>query len=196
MHSRTHTSFDIDAANRSYTNVAIALHWVIATVIVCNFVLGLYMRDLPLSPAKLRLYSYHKWIGVTIFLLVLFRLAWRLSHHAPALPTTIPLWQRRAAVTSHVMLYVLTLIVPLSGWLLSSAAGVQVVYLGVLPIPDLIGKDKALADQLKLAHEWLNYLMFVVVVLHVAAALKHHFIDRDEVLMRMLPWVSHRSRSA
>ena len=176
--------------------MAIALHWVIATVIVCNFVLGLYMHDLPLSPAKLRLYSYHKWIGVTIFLLVLFRLAWRLSHHAPALPTTIPLWQRRAAVTSHVMLYVLTLIIPLSGWLLSSAAGVQVVYLGVLPIPDLIGKDKALADQLKLAHEWLNYLMFVVVVLHVAAALKHHFIDRDEVLMRMLPWVSHRSRSA
>jgi len=152
--------------------VAIALHWVIATVIVCNFVLGLYMHDLPLSPAKLRLYSYHKWIGVTIFLLVLFRLAWRLSHHAPALPTTIPLWQRRAAVTSHVMLYVLTLIIPLSGWLLSSAAGVQVVYLGVLPIPDLIGKDKALADQLKLAHEWLSWdeaIARTVALLHAPA---------------------------
>jgi cytochrome b561 len=194
IHARA--PFDTGTSSQSYTQVAIALHWVIATVILCNLALGLYMHDLPLSPLKLRLYSYHKWIGITILMLVVLRLAWRLSHRVPSLPPAMPPWQRSAATVSHVMLYVLTLMIPISGWLLSSAAGVKVMYLGVLPIPDLIGKDKALADQLKLTHEWLNYLMLLVIALHVAAALKHHFIDRDDVLMRMLPWVSNRRKSA
>ena len=171
-----------------YTRVAIALHWLIATAIFCTFLLGLYMADLPVSPWKLRLYSYHKWIGVTIFALVIARTAWRLTHPAPALPT-IPAWQRVAAHTSHVLLYLLTLAVPITGWLFSSAAGFQTVYLGVLPIPDLIAKNKPAADALKAAHWYLNLTMLMVVVMHVAAALKHHFVDRNDVLARMLPAV-------
>lgn len=176
-----------------YTGVAIALHWIIAGTILVTFALGIYMHELELSPTKLRLYSYHKWIGVTIFLLVLFRLAWRLTHRPPPAPSGMPAWQHHAATAAHAGLYLLTLAIPLSGWLMSSASGFQVVYLGVLPIPDLVGKDKALFEQLKDLHYYLNILMFAVVVLHVAAALKHHIKDRDDVLSRMLPLVKRRS---
>ncbi|HZP92926.1 MAG TPA: cytochrome b [Burkholderiales bacterium] len=175
-----------------YTRVAIALHWLIAAVIFCTFLLGLYMADLPVSPWKLRLYSYHKWIGVTIFALVIARIAWRLTHAAPALPT-MPAWQRIAAHASHALLYLLTLAVPITGWLFSSAAGFQTVYLGVLPIPDLIAKNKAAADALKAAHWYLNLTMLTLVAVHVAAALKHHFVDRDDVLARMLPAAKTRT---
>jgi cytochrome b561 len=178
-----------------YTRVAIGLHWIIALAILGTFSLGLYMHELPLSPTKLRLYSYHKWIGITIFLLVLFRLAWRLTHRPPPAPAGMPPWQHRAAAAAHALLYLFTLAIPLSGWLMSSASGFQVVYLGLLPIPDLVAKDKALADQLKDLHYALNILMFGVLVLHVAAALKHHIQDRDDVLSRMLPLVKPRSRN-
>jgi cytochrome b561 len=178
-----------------YTAVAIALHWIVAAVIAFTFGLGLYMANLPASPLKLRLYSYHKWIGVTIFLLVVFRLLWRLTHRVPAPPPQMPRWQRIAAGISHVMLYVLTLVIPLSGWMFSSASGFKVMYLGKIPLPDLVGKDKALAEQLLLTHELLNYFMAAVVVLHVAAALKHHWVDRDDVLQRMLPSARPRSQS-
>jgi len=178
-----------------YTAVAIALHWIIAAVIAGTFALGLYMHDLPASPLKLRLYSYHKWIGVTIFLLVVFRLLWRLTHRAPASPPHMPRWQRIAAAGSHLLLYVLTLIIPLSGWLFSSASGFKVMYLGKIPLPDLVGKDRVLAEQLQLTHELLNYFLAAVVLLHVAAALKHHWVDRDDVLKRMLPAPRTRSQS-
>jgi cytochrome b561 len=178
-----------------YTSVAIALHWIIAAVIVFTFGLGLYMANLPASPTKLRLYSYHKWIGVTIFVLVVFRLLWRLTHRVPPPPPYMPGWQRVAAAASHVSLYVLTLAIPLSGWLFSSASGFQVVYLGKFPLPDLVEKNKMLAEQLQFTHHLLNYLMAAVVLLHVAAALKHHWIDRDDVLKRMLPSLGTRSQS-
>lgn len=178
-----------------YTRVAIGLHWVIALAIFATFALGLYMHELPLSPAKLKLYSYHKWIGVTIFALVLFRLLWRLGHRPPPPPPSMPAWQHWTASAAHVTLYLLTLAIPVSGWLMSSASGFQVVYLGVLPIPDLLAKDKALADQFKDIHEFLNMLMLALVVLHAAAALKHHVVDRDDVLTRMFPLVDPRSKN-
>jgi cytochrome b561 len=176
-----------------YTGVAILLHWLIAVVILCTFLLGQYMTNLQLSPAKLKLYSYHKWIGVTIFLLVLVRLAWRLAHRPPRPPASMPAWQHSAAGIAHFFLYALTLAIPVSGWLMSSASGFQVMYLGVIPIPDLLAKNKDLADQLKQLHEALNWLMVLVVALHVAAALKHHLVDRDDVLWRMLPFIKQRS---
>lgn len=155
--------------------------------------LGLYVSDLPFSPQRLRLISYHKWIGITVFLLVLFRLLWRTTHSAPALPDTIPQWQKLAATATHGLLYLLMVAVPLSGWLFSSAAGVPVVYLGLVRLPDLIGADKALAANLKELHEILNYVMLGVVIAHVLAAIKHHFIDKDAVLVRMLPFIKPRS---
>ena len=86
----------------------------------------------------------------------------------------------------------LVLAAPITGWLFSSAAGFPVVYLGVLPLPDLVSKDRELADVLRAAHKWINYSMAAVIVLHVAAAIKHHVHDRDDVLARMLPFLRRR----
>lgn len=171
-------------ANR-YTATAIHLHWLIALALVGTFTLGLYMHDLPLSPTKLKLYSWHKWAGVTIFLLVIFRLAWRLSHRPPELPATMPPWQRQASALVHGLLYLLMFAVPLSGWLMSSAKGFQTVWFGVIPLPDLVDKNAKLGELLQGAHQLLNLSLASLVGLHVAAALKHHFIDRDGLLQRM-----------
>lgn len=172
-----------------YTRTAIALHWLTALLIVALFPLGVYMADLALSPLKLKLISYHKWLGVTVFLLLLLRLAWRVGHPPPPLPASMPLWQRQAAHGLHFLLYLLLFAIPLSGWLMSSAKGFQTVYLGVLPLPDLIGKDKALGDLLRAVHEALNMTLLVLLLAHAGAALKHYFIDRDGILARMLPFI-------
>jgi cytochrome b561 len=176
-----------------YTRGAIAFHWIVAALILFNLAYGFYLVDLPLSPRKLRFFSYHKWIGVTVLLIAAGRLLWRLTHQPPAIPDTMKPWEKQLAHAGHVLLYVLFFAAPLTGWLFSSAAGFQTVYLGLLPIPDLLDKNKALADVLRLAHHWINYTMAAVIVLHVAAALKHHFVDRDDVLIRMLPFLARRS---
>ncbi len=168
-----------------YTMTAIGLHWLMALLIFAAFPLGLYMHDLKLSPTKLQLYSYHKWIGMTVLLLAILRILWRATHKPPALH--IPRWQEIGSSIVHALLYLLIMAVPLSGWLMSSAKGVQTVWFGVLPLPDLVGRDKALGHLLGIVHETLNYTLLVLVILHIIAALKHHFIDRDEVLTRMLP---------
>lgn len=175
-----------------YTGTAIGLHWIVVALIVAAWALGLTMVDLPLSPQKLKTYSWHKWTGVTIFLLTLARLAWRAAHRPPALPSTMPAWQKRAAAASHALLYALLLAIPLSGWLFSSASGVPVVYLGLVQLPDLVGRDKALAVLLKQVHVILNWTLLVTLCIHVSAALKHHFVNRDDVLARMLPFLSPR----
>jgi cytochrome b561 len=169
-----------------YGRAAIALHWITAILILANLTLGLSMVPLPISPRKLQWYLWHKSIGITIFLLTSVRIAWRTAHPHPA-PVPMPAWQRRAAAASHALLYVLLLAIPLSGWLFSSATGVQVVYLGIFALPDLVPKDKALGDALRLVHVTLNSLLVAVVCIHVAAALKHHFVDRDNSLVRILP---------
>ena len=172
--------------NDRYGAAAIALHWVTAVLIVANLLLGLSMVALSFSPRKLQWYQWHKWVGVTVFLLTCARLAWRAVHPAPP-AVAMPRWQLRAAAASHVALYALLFLVPLSGWLYSSATGVQVVYLGLVPLPDLVAKDRALGDVLKTVHVTLNVALFSLVALHAAAALRHHFIERDAVLSRMLP---------
>ena len=176
------------ASSTRYGGVAIGLHWLIAVAIVGSFSVGLYMADLPLSPLKLKLYSWHKWAGVTIFLCVVLRLVWRLLHRPPELPTGMPAWQRKAAEATHVLLYLLMFAVPLSGWLMSSAKGFQTVWFGILPLPDLLSKNVELGEILQEVHELLNFSMAALVVAHLGAALKHHFIDRDDVLTRMLPF--------
>jgi cytochrome b561 len=176
-----------------FTGTAIALHWVAAALIIGNLAFGLYMVDLPLSPAKLRYLSWHKWAGVTILLVSAARLLWRVSHPSPALPAAMPRWQRAAAHASHHFLYLLFFAAPLTGWLFSSTAGFQTVYFGVLPIPDLLGKNKELADVLKASHRFINYALAALVVLHAAAAVKHHVVDGDDVLARMLPFLKRRS---
>jgi len=170
-----------------YTATAKSLHWIMAVLIIGLLALGFYMEDLPLSPEKLQLYSWHKWAGVSAFLLVLVRLAWRAGHRPPALPAGMPKLLQLAAHGGHLALYGLMLAMPLSGWLMSSAKGFQTVWFGLLPIPDLLAKDKALGDLLQNVHATLAVLFVLILVGHVAAALKHHFIDRDDILTRMLP---------
>ena len=180
-----------DDSNQRYGPTAVALHWLTALLLVAGATLGLSMVELPLSRQKLQWYAWHKWIGITIFLLTCARLAWRMGHPAPGQPESIPGWQRNAAWIGHAALYGLLLLIPLSGWLYSSAAGVQVVYLGLFPLPDLVAKDKALADALRATHVALNFTLLCLVCVHSAAALWHHFVDRDGVLKRMLPrsWI-------
>lgn len=173
------------SAARRYSMPAIALHWGVALLIFAAFPLGLYMVDLPLSPNKLTLYSYHKWIGVTVFLLVVIRLSWRATHTPPPLPGRIAAWQRRASAVAHGALYALMVAIPLSGWLMSSAKGFQTVWFGVLPLPDLLERNRELADLLARVHQSLNYILAALVILHVAAALKHHFVERRPFLQRM-----------
>lgn len=172
----------------SYGKPAILLHWLTAALIVANWLLGLSMVPLPISPRKLEWYLVHKSIGLTVLLLTSVRVGLRAVRPPPP-PVAMPAWQRRAAHASHALLYVLLLAIPLSGWIYSSATGVQVVYLGVLPLPNLVPKDRALADALRLVHVSLNALLFVVFCIHVAAAIKHHVVDRDAALSRILPLV-------
>lgn len=170
---------------KRYSKIAIGLHWAIALLIFSAFPIGLYMHDLKLSPTKLHLYSYHKWIGITVLMLALLRVLWRATHKPPALH--LARWQEAASGIVHGLLYLLIIAVPMTGWLMSSAKGVKTVWLGILPLPDLVAKDKALGHILSNVHTALNYTLLVLVLLHIAAALKHHFVDRDDVLLRMLP---------
>lgn len=168
-----------------YTRTAKSLHWLMAVLLIGLLALGFYMHDLPLSPEKLKLYAWHKWAGVSAFLLVLVRLAWRIGHPPPALPASMSRPMQLAAHAGHGLLYVLMIAIPLTGWLMSSAKGFQTVWFGVLPIPDLLGKDKETGELLALVHKSLNLLFVAAILGHVGAALKHHFIDKDGLLDRM-----------
>jgi cytochrome b561 len=174
-----------------YSTVAIALHWLLGLALVAMFGFGLYMTDLPFSPQRLKLYNWHKWAGVTILVLSALRLLWRLTHRPPALPATItqkmPAWQLLAHSATHLGLYALFFAVPLIGWAYSSAAGFPVVLFGVLPLPDFVAPDKDLAALIKPWHEISAFALAGLVLLHVAAALKHHFVDRDGLISRILP---------
>lgn len=170
-----------------YTRTAMLLHWLMAVLIIGLFGLGIYMADLPLSPQKLKFYSYHKWAGITVLVLALARLAWRIGHTPPPLPASQPQWQQFTAHAGHGFLYVLIFAAPLSGWMMSSALGFPVVWFGVLPLPDLIDKNKELGELLKLVHQYLNYAFLVVVAGHALVAIKHQWLDRDGTLSRMLP---------
>lgn len=171
-----------------YSSPAILLHWLMALGLAANFALGLTMADMALSPEKLKFFSWHKWAGITLLGLVALRLLWRLLRQPPPM-LPMPAWQRRSAGAVHGLMYLLMFAIPLSGWLMSSAAGVQVVYLGMFPLPDLVAKNKALFDLLKEVHESLNFTLLALVAVHLAGALKHHLMDGDATLSRMIPWM-------
>ncbi|MBS0506351.1 MAG: cytochrome b [Proteobacteria bacterium] len=173
-----------------YGAIAMALHWVLGLAIVVMLVVGWYMTGLPFSPQRLKLYNWHKWAGVAVLALSVLRLAWRLMRRPPALPArmlaAMPRWQQRAHHGTHHLMYVLFFLVPLLGWAYSSAAGFPIVFLGLLPLPDFVPVSPALADALKPLHGLAAYALALLVVLHVAAALKHQLIDRDGLMARML----------
>lgn len=174
-----------------YTAVAMALHWLLGLSIVAMFVLGVYMADLPFSPWRMKLYNWHKWAGITFLALSVLRLVWRISHRPPALPAAItramPAWQNLAHHATHHLLYVLFFVVPLLGWAYSSAAGFPIVWFGQIALPDFVPADKALAEMIKPLHELSAFALMGLAALHIAAALKHQWFDRDGLLERMLP---------
>jgi cytochrome b561 len=172
-----------------YHPVSVLLHWVLGLALIGLFAVGLYMTDLPFSPQRLKLYNWHKWAGVTLLALSVFRLVWRLTHRPPPLPraieTAMPRWQRLAHHATHHGLYLLFFAVPLLGWAYSSAAGFPIVLFGVWPLPDFVPVSEELADLIKPLHKLSALAMMALVVLHVAGALKHQFFDRDGLLSRM-----------
>lgn len=170
-----------------YGAVAQTLHWLIAALIFIMFGLGWYMADLPLGQHKLEMYQLHKSIGITIFALALARLVWRLFNPAPPWPATMPPWERSAATTVHVTLYAMLFVQPAIGFLQSNAANFPVVVWGAVPLPPLIGSDEALGETLVEVHEWGSRVILFLVAIHVAAALRHHFFLKDDILRRMLP---------
>ena len=174
-----------------YTTTAIGLHWILALALVALFGFGWYMTGLSFSPQRLKLYNWHKWAGISILLLSLLRLLWRLTHRPPALPAamarSMPAWQKTAHHGTHLLLYGLFFAVPLIGWAYSSAAGFPIVFLGLLPLPDWVPVSKTLAEAIKPWHQIGAYTLATLVLLHTAAALKHHWVDRDGLLSRMWP---------
>jgi cytochrome b561 len=166
--------------------VSVALHWATVLAIIGLVIVGLTMDDLPNGPDKVRIYALHKSTGLTVLALTVARLAWRAIAGAPAM-VPMPRWQRLAAHASHAGLYALLLAMPLSGWLFNSAAGFPLKWFGLVRVPALAAHDPALKALARGWHEGLAYALFVVVAIHVAAALKHHVLNRDATLQRMLP---------
>lgn len=166
--------------------VARALHWLIAALILVQFLIGSIAEDMKLTPAKLDLFVWHKSIGVTVLLLAVLRLAWRLGNAPPAPPAGTPQWERRLAAAAHAVLYALIFAVPLSGWWVSDASRVPFKAFFILPMPDFIVTDRAVQEAAAEVHEALTVALLVVVILHIVAALRHHFLLHDDVLRRML----------
>jgi len=175
-----------------YGAVAQLFHWAIVALIITQFVLA--QRAEGLSPvAKIGVLATHKSVGITILGLALLRLAWRLFNPVPPPPSGTPRWQQRAAHVSHFLLYALLFITPVLGWLMSSARAFSVSWFGLVTLPDFIEPNRAAFERLHDAHEAMAKTLAALALVHVAAALKHHFIDRDDVLRRMLPLPARRA---
>lgn len=147
-------------------------------------------------PNRFAIYQWHKSIGITVLVLSVIRLIWRLSHRPPALPAALPRWQRTASHATHGLFYALMIAMPLLGWAMVSASELPIptVLYGLIPLPDMPGVPEAdiVAGRFRLLHEIGAKLFIALIILHVGAALKHHFKDRDDVLRRMAPWVKSR----
>ncbi len=169
-----------------WNRVSQLLHWLIALLIVGMGVVGLTMTQMALSLTKLKIYNLHKSVGITVLVLVALRLLWRLTHRAPP-PLPMPRWQRVSAQAMHVVLYALMFAMPLSGWLFNSASGVDLHWFGLGSLPALWPADDAMKQRALAFHETAFWVLMALVVLHAAAAAKHHWIDKDETLRQMLP---------
>jgi cytochrome b561 len=169
-----------------YDSVARVLHWVMAVAILALWVIGHMIDALPKGPVRSEVIGLHKTIGVILLVMAVARLAWRLARPQPALPVSMPAKERLMASAGHVGLYLLMVLIPLDGILLSQSAGREVSVFG-LALPVLVGKDDALKEVLKGGHVALGWVLAVVLAGHVAAALRHRFILKDDIMARMLP---------
>lgn len=163
--------------------VAIILHWLMAILIIGLLALGLYMVALPISFEKLKLYGWHKEYGLLALALLICRFFWRITNILPEL--SLPFWERLAARTVHWTFYIFMLAMPITGWLITSAAGLPVSFFGLFVLPNLIAPNPELMAFFQSLHQWLGYGLIVLIILHASAALKHHFINKDDILRRM-----------
>jgi cytochrome b561 len=177
----------------TYPPLSRFFHWLIALLLLINLLLGVSLGYMQLSPEKLQRITWHKWMGITILCLVTLRLINRLLSRMPPLEPA-PRWQQTVAKLVHFALYLVMFAIPISGWCISSAAGIPVIYLNLWELPALLPKNRAWVDTLKEVHESLNITMVVLVSVHVLAALKHHLHDRDATLVRMLPILKRSSQ--
>ena len=172
----------------TYTPVAKVLHWLTALAVLGLIGLGLWMVGLPIGLTKLYAFAWHKWIGLTVLTLTVLRWIWRALHPPPVLPATVTPWERALAPWVHILLLVLLLALPVSGWLMSSAGGVKVIWFGYLPMPDLVGRDLHLFETLRTLHHWLAWTLMGVLVLHLGAVVRHDLLRRDGIFRRMSPF--------
>ena len=170
------------------------LHWLMAIVLSLLIVVGLYMVSLPdvgFDTKKIGLILYHKQLGVAALVLALLRLAWRVGNALPRLVETLPDWQKVIARFVHLCFYALMFALPVTGWIMSSAAGIPVSFFGLFDLPDLVSYDDRLFHLFIELHKWLGYALIVLILIHAGAALRHHLLFKDETLKKM--WTSARS---
>ena len=169
-------------------SLAKGFHWLIVILILVQASVGLVMVELPKRPNVIPIFNFHKSLGLTILLLAILRLGWRAFDRRPPMPPTMPHWQALGARLGHALLYVLLFAVPLSGWLFDSASSLRPLFWwGMVRMPSLTHADKDFAQIALGLHEWLFWTLVLVAAGHAALALVHHFINRDDVLRRMLP---------
>lgn len=187
------------SAEERYGDVAVIFHWLIAIFIVGLLVIGKYMVTLePNDPIRFELTQWHKSFGLTVLFLSVLRLFWRFANRPPPEPDSIPHWQQRVATAVHVLLYGLMFAIPLTGWIMSSASplNIDTVLFNVITIPHLppfadLPNKAEIAESFHEYHELAGNLLILLLLAHIGAALKHHFIDKDTILVRMLPdWAS------
>ena len=167
-----------------YGVAAIFLHWLMAVLLIGLLILGLYMVALPISLEKLKLYGWHKEYGLLALWLAILRVAWRIINITPYL--ALPRWERIAARSVHWAFYGFMFALPITGWLITSAAGLPASFFGLFVLPDLVVPDEAQRLLFQEIHEWLGYGLIAAIGLHTCAALKHHFFNKDDILRRML----------
>ena len=173
--------------NERWGAVSQGFHWLIVLLLLAQGTVGLLMGDMARGPDKIAVYAFHKSVGLTILALALARLLWRLYAGRPAPVPGTPTWQERAASAMHGALYVLLFAVPLSGWVMNSAAGFPLQWFGLFNLPAIVGKDHDLHELAEGIHELLFWALVALVVAHAAAAFYHHLFQRDATLARMLP---------
>ncbi len=181
------------SSSAAWGSITKSLHWLVALAVVGMLSVGLWMQELPNSPDKITIYKLHKSMGLTVLALMALRIVWRISERARPTPPPMPTWQRRASAISHGLLYLSLLVMPLSGWLYNSAANFPLKWFELFRVPPLSGADRGLKELAGDIHEFTAWLLIGLIAVHVAAALKHHLIDRDGVLRAMLPFARNPS---
>ena len=179
--------------SQAWGSLSIGLHWLTLILILGLATAGLLMTDMPNGPLKIQVYTLHKSFGLSVLALTVLRLLWRLFSTTPALLNNTPVWQAWAAKATHVTLYILLFAMPISGWLYNSAAGFPLKYFGLFKLPKLSAYDPQLKELAGNAHETFFYILALLMLVHAGAALKHHYLDKDNTLTRMLPWLANKS---